>query len=95
MIAILIPVSEVDPDTVRPGWVALLVILALGGATLLLWRNMGKQLKKIDFDEDRGAAPPEPESPSDLPADRQTDTSGGASPTTEPEHKLPDDRPSD
>jgi hypothetical protein len=42
---------EIDPNTVRPGWVALLIVLALVGATVLLWRNMGKQMRKIDFDE--------------------------------------------
>lgn len=47
--------TEIDPNTVRPGWVALLIVLALGAATVLLWRNMGKQLKKIDFDPDAGA----------------------------------------
>ncbi len=44
-------VLEIDPNAVRPGWVALLIVLALVGATILLWRNMGKQLRKIDFDE--------------------------------------------
>jgi hypothetical protein len=57
--------AEIDPNTVRPGWVALLIVLALGAATVLLWRNMGKQLKKIDFDPpDGAAAPPEPADPS-------------------------------
>lgn len=51
-----LPMAEIDPNTVRPGWVALLIVLALGAATVLLWRNMGKQLKKIDFDPDAGAA---------------------------------------
>ena len=44
--------TEIDPNSVRPGWVALLIVLALGAATVLLMRNMGKQLKKIDFDDD-------------------------------------------
>jgi hypothetical protein len=56
---------EIDPNTVKPGWVALLIVLALGGATVLLWRNMGKQLKKIDFDPADGAdVPPETADPS-------------------------------
>lgn len=50
LIAALAPMGEIDPDTVKPGWVALLIIIALGGATFLLWRNMGKQMKKIHFD---------------------------------------------
>ena len=40
--------AEIDPNSVRPGWVALLIVLALGAATVLLWRNMGKQLKNAD-----------------------------------------------
>jgi len=44
--------AEIDPNTVKPGWVALLIVLALGAATVLLWRNMGKQLKRIDVDRD-------------------------------------------
>jgi hypothetical protein len=80
--------AEIDPNTVRPGWVALLIVLALGGATVLLWRNMGKQLKKIDFDPADGAdAPPEPADPSsaatpaeatDSATDTATDSSGQA-----------------
>jgi hypothetical protein len=82
------PMAEIDPNTVRPGWVALLIVLALGGATVLLWRNMGKQLKKIDFDPADGAdAPPEPADPSsaatpaeatDSATDTATDSSGQA-----------------
>ena len=56
--------AEIDPNSVKPGWVALLIVLALGAATVLLVRNMGKQLKRIDFDRD-GAGDP---APSDAPA---------------------------
>ena len=53
------------PEEVGPGWIAAVVMLGLVIATLLLWRNMRKQLKKIDFDEADSDAPPEapPEAP--------------------------------
>ncbi len=56
--------AEIDPNSVRPGWVALLIVLALGVATVLLWRNMGKQLKRIDIKDDGADVP----APSDGPA---------------------------
>jgi hypothetical protein len=84
---------EIDPNTVKPGWVALLIVLALGGATVLLWRNMGKQLKKIDFDPADGAdVPPEPADPSsvaspteatDQAADSSGQATGGVGPATD------------
>jgi cellobiose-specific phosphotransferase system component IIB len=71
--------AEIDPNSVRPGWVALLIVLALGAATALLVRNMGKQLKKIDFDGDGADAP----APSDGPAttDSSLSPAGDAEPT--------------
>ncbi|MEU8226823.1 hypothetical protein [Kribbella sp. NPDC048915] len=42
--------AEIDPNVVKPGWGALFIVLALGAATVLLWRNMAKQLKRIDVD---------------------------------------------
>jgi len=74
-----LPAAEIDPNSVRPGWVALLIVLALGAATVLLWRSMGKQLKKIDFDGDGADAP----APSDAPAstDSPAAPAGDAEPT--------------
>lgn len=71
--------AEIDPNSVRPGWVALLIVLALGAATALLVRNMGKQLKKIDFDADGADAP----APSAGPAttDSSPSPAGDAEPT--------------
>ena len=78
-----LPATEIDPNSVKPGWVALLIVLALGAATVLLWRNMGKQLKKIDFDPDAGARD---RAPSDVPptTDSSADPAGVAEqPTTD------------
>ncbi|MER7249874.1 hypothetical protein [Kribbella sp. NPDC000426] len=71
--------AEIDPNTVKPGWVALLIVLALGAATVLLWRNMGKQLKRIDVPHD-GADDP---APSDGPVSPDSSPSqDGAADTT-------------
>ena len=73
--------AEIDPNSVRPGWVALLIVLALGAATVLLWRNMGKQLKRIDFDGDHdGADDPAPSGDPASP-DSSADPAGAAGPT--------------
>jgi hypothetical protein len=82
LLSIKLPTAEIDPNSVRPGWVALLIVLALGAATVLLWRNMGKQLKKIDFDPDAGARD---RAPSDVPpsTDSSPDPAGDVAPTTD------------
>ena len=44
---------DVEPDRadIKPGWVALVIVLVLCVVTALLWLNMRKQLGKIRFDE--------------------------------------------
>jgi hypothetical protein len=54
-----------NPDDIKPGYVALVIVLLLCVATTLLWLNMRKQLRKIHFEEKetpkrRGAKPPTP-----------------------------------
>jgi hypothetical protein len=44
-------VLAVDPAKVKPGWLALVIILLMGLATYLLWRSMNRQLKKVNFDD--------------------------------------------
>jgi hypothetical protein len=51
------------PSEVKPGWIALVIVLLLGAAMVLLWLSMRRQISKIHFDEDatstrRGQAPP-------------------------------------
>ena len=81
--------AEIDPNSVRPGWVALLIVLALGAATVLLWRNMGKQLKKIDFDGESDGA--DGRAPSDGPAstDSSASPAGDAEPTASAQTPSP------
>jgi hypothetical protein len=71
-----LPATEIDPNSVRPGWVALLIVLALGAATVLLWRNMGKQLKRIDFEDD--GAPDRAQSDVPPTTDSSADQAGAA-----------------
>lgn len=51
----LVRLGQVDdapaPADIKPGWVALVIVLVLCVATALLWLNMRKQLGKIDFEE--------------------------------------------
>jgi hypothetical protein len=43
--------AALDPDRVKPGWLGLVVVLAIAVGTILLWRSMNRQLRKIHFDE--------------------------------------------
>jgi hypothetical protein len=52
-------------EWVGPGLLGFVVIMALVVATILLWRNMNKQLKKVHFDD--GSEPAE------QPAERADD----------------------
>ncbi|MDQ4085259.1 MAG: hypothetical protein M3165_05520 [Actinomycetota bacterium] len=55
-------VAAVDPEKVKPGWLALVIVLLMGLATFLLWRSMNRQLDKVHFDDDNRATP-SPEQP--------------------------------
>ncbi|GAA1129480.1 hypothetical protein GCM10009630_29230 [Kribbella jejuensis] len=84
--------AEIDPNVVKPGWVALLIVLALGVATFLLWRSMAKQLKRIDVDRAGADAP----APSDDPASPAGSPSpdGAAAPTTSEQTPTPNEHSS-
>ena len=88
LLSISPPMTEIDPNSVKPGWVALLIVLGLGAATVLLWRNMGKQLKRIDFDPDGGAR-------DRAPSDVLPTTPGPTSPAGAAEPTATADRPAD
>jgi hypothetical protein len=53
--AVVTRVAAPDPEDVKPGGLALVIVLLMGLATYLLWRSMNRQLKKVDFDD--GSAP--------------------------------------
>jgi hypothetical protein len=50
-VVLAIVVAQPDPDAVKPGWIAAVVLGAIGVATYLLWRSMNRQLRKVDFDD--------------------------------------------
>jgi hypothetical protein len=90
-----LPAAEIDPNSVRPGWVALLIVLALGAATVLLWRNMGKQLKKIDFDGENGGADDPAQSAVPPTADSSPAPAGDAAPPETPKTTDAAPKPTD
>jgi hypothetical protein len=57
--------AAVDPAKVKPGWVALVIVLLMGLATFLLWRSMNRQMKKVRFPDD---PPPAGEDEGDRPS---------------------------
>lgn len=46
--------AAVDPERVKPGWLGLVVVLAIAVAIVVLWRSMNRQLRKVDFEETDG-----------------------------------------
>ena len=61
-----------EPEDVRPGWIALVLVITLAVATFLLWRSMNTQLRKIQMPP-RGASPTDDVDGSDRPS---SDTDG-------------------
>jgi hypothetical protein len=69
-----------DENNIKPGWIALIIVLLLAIATFLLWRSMNTQLGKIRVPRraelvDEGSSRPEAE-PSAEGADASEDTAG-------------------
>jgi hypothetical protein len=50
---VLLPLLDSVPETkdVKPGWIAFGVFALMALATVLLWLNMRKQIRKINFDD--------------------------------------------
>jgi hypothetical protein len=46
-----------NPADVKAGWVAFGVFIALAVAVVLLWLSFRRQLRKIDFDEEKTVRP--------------------------------------
>jgi hypothetical protein len=67
-----------NPNDVKPGWIALILVIVLCLATVLLWRSMNAQLRKIQLPP-KPPRPPFPQAPE-----------GGA--TRDPQQPGDDDR---
>lgn len=63
----LVSLAEVNQDKVTPGLLGFVIFAALAFGLWMLMKNMGKQMKKIDFEEQ---APPVAPTPSDPEAPR-------------------------
>jgi len=46
---------DVDPNVVKPGWTAFVVVLLLGIALVFLYLSMRKQFRKIRVPEDEAS----------------------------------------
>jgi hypothetical protein len=56
----VVPLAELNNDKVTPGLLGFVIFAALALGLWLLMKNMGKQMKKIDFEEAPGAPAPKP-----------------------------------
>ncbi|MFI0900362.1 hypothetical protein [Streptomyces sp. NPDC020983] len=63
----LVHLAEVNQDKVTPGLLGFVIFAAIAAGLWLLMKNMGKQMKKIDFEEQ--PAPPAADRPA-TPAPR-------------------------
>jgi hypothetical protein len=59
--------SALDPTQVKPGWIGLLVTLAMAIALAFLLVSFSHRLKRIDVDQEQG---PDPDRVDDPPVGR-------------------------
>jgi hypothetical protein len=64
MISMLVPMAD---NPVRPGWIPLIIVLALGAVVAFLYFSMRKQLGKIDFPDEGVPTHPEANENGDAP----------------------------
>ncbi|MFJ4411229.1 MULTISPECIES: hypothetical protein [unclassified Streptomyces] len=75
--------GELNQDKVTPGLLGFVIFAAIAIGLWLLMKNMGKQMKKIDFTEEPAARPPH-EAPAASPS-----ASPAASASSAPEPPRP------
>lgn len=67
---------KIDPNVVRPGWIALLIVIALAVVVGFLVWSMRRQVRRIQLPGDTGHQTGEPASEQDT--DQQTSTASSA-----------------
>jgi protein-S-isoprenylcysteine O-methyltransferase Ste14 len=67
---------DVDPNVVKPGWTALVVVLLLGIAMVFLYLSMRKQFRKIRVAEDEAADDEALDDAEDSPSQQPPRTQG-------------------
>ncbi|WUV73529.1 hypothetical protein OHA86_13360 [Streptomyces sp. NBC_01477] len=74
----LVPLAEVNQDKVTPGLLGFVIFAAIAFGLWMLMKNMGKQMKKIDFEE-QPDVPEQPAVPRQPAAGKATAASASAS----------------
>lgn len=69
---VLLASDQPTADEVKPGWLALVIVLAMGVALALLMWSMVRQFRKVTFTEDTNSDA-EPSADSDADADSATE----------------------
>jgi len=77
-----------EPEDVKPGWIALVLVITLAVATFLLWRSMNTQLRKIQMPP-KGSGPADDAAGPDLPS-RGGDVDGSDRPSSDGDGLPPD-----
>jgi len=78
---------DLDPNVVKPGWIPLVITIALGLVMVLLFRSMTRQFRRVDEN-----FPPPGTSPGATAAGRPDPTAGddGQGPDGGSGHDVPD-----
>ena len=56
----MLALLDLDPNIVKPGWIPLLITIALAGVMVLLFFSLRKQFRRIDNHFQPDGAEPEP-----------------------------------
>lgn len=78
---VVLAADQPTADEVKPGWVALLIVLAMGIALALLMWSMVRQFRKVTFTEDTNSdAEPGADSDSDGATEQRDERETNGSP---------------